>query len=241
MASPMLARTMPAMFFIPLVAGLVGVVFGALVVRQFLQRRRPHQAAWGFALLLFGFAAWFEAAGIYGGWTPAEYRGYYLFGAILNVGWLGMGSIYILNRQAGNIAAAVMALVTVAAIPSVLVAPIDTHLLAAQVPARGAIGSPATIFPIFTNIAGSLALIGGAAWAAWQGWRQRRNASRVIGMVLIAGGAFIIAGTHSFAQVRGAYAVQPVGEALGIVVMFVGYLAVEARVPLASGSRHTAT
>src|SRR5579871_3341224 len=121
------ARTMPAMFLIPLAAGVVGVVFGILVVRQFLQRRRPYQAAWGFALLLFGAAALFEAAGIAGGWTAAEYRGYYLLGGILNVGWLGTGSVYIHFRRAGHVAAVVMALVTVAAIPAVLVAPIDAH------------------------------------------------------------------------------------------------------------------
>lgn len=217
------------MYLIPAVAGAVGVAFGALVLRQFLQKRRPHQAAWGFALLLFGLAALFEAAGIAEGWTPAGYRGYYLLGGILNVGWLGVGSLYVLNRVAGHAGAVVMALVTVAAVPAVLVAPIDAHLLAAAVPGRGAIGAPATYFPIFTNIAGSVVLIGGAAVAAWRAWRSHGAAQRVVGLVLIAAGAFVVAGTHSFAQVRGVYAVQPVGEAVGIIVMFFGYLAVEAR------------
>ena len=230
-----------AMFLIPLVAGVVGVVFGALVVRQFGRRRRPYQAAWGFALLLFGFAALFEAAGVYGGWTSAEYRAYYLLGGILNVGWLGCGSIYILNRRAGHVAAVVMALVTVAAVPAVLVSPIDSRLLASSVPGRGAIGAPATIFPIFTNIAGSVALIGGAAWSAWTGWRRHSGLNRVAGTVLIAAGAFVVAGTHSFAQVRGVYAVQPLGEALGIVLMFVGYLAIEMPAMQLERSRRTLT
>ncbi len=229
------------MFLIPLVAGLVGVVFGVLVVRQFLQRRRPYQAAWGFALLLFGAAALFETAGIAGGWSAAEYRGYYLLGGILNVGWLGTGSVYILSRRAGHVAALVMAIVTLAAIPAVLVAPTDAHLLSAQVPARGAIGPPATFFPIFTNVLGSIALIGGAAWSAWTGWRRATGFERVLGTSLLAAGAFVVAGTHSVAQVRGAYAVQPLGEAVGIVVMFVGYLAVEARARQALGSRRAAT
>jgi hypothetical protein len=231
------------MFLIPLLAGLVGLVFGALVLRQFAQRRRPYQAAWGFALLLFGAAALFEAAGVSGGWTPAEYRAYYLLGGILNVGWLGCGSIYILNRRAGHAAVIVMALVTVAAVPAVVISPTDAHLLAAQVPGRGAIGAPATFFPIFTNIAGSIALIGGAAWSAWSAWRRGGSDAfnRVAGTALIAAGAFVVAGTHSFAQVRGTYAVQPVGEAAGIVLMFAGYLLVEARAPQPQRSRRTAT
>jgi hypothetical protein len=231
------------MFLFPLVAGLVGVVFGALVVRQFRQRRRPYQAAWGLALLLFGAAALFEAAGLAGGWTPAGYRAYYLLGGILNVGWLGCGSIYILNRRAGHAAVIVMALITLAAVPAVMISPIDAHLLASQVPARGAIGAPATIFPIFTNIAGSIALIGGAAWSAWTGWRRPQGPgwNRVAGTTLIAAGAFVVAGTHSFAQVRGSYAVQPIGEAFGIVLMFAGYLAIEARAPQLHRSPRTAT
>ena len=235
-------RKISAMFLIPAVAGVVGAVFGAVVLRQFVRRRRPHQAAWGFALLLFGAAALFEAAGIAGGWTPAEYRGYYLLGAILNVGWLGVGSIYVLHRRAGHVCAAVMTVVTVAAVPAVLAAPIDARLLAAEVPARGAIGAPATYFPAFTNSLGSLALIGGAAWAAWRGWRTRSAGNRVLGMVLLAAGAFVVAGTHTIAQVRGLYAVQPVGEAVGIILMFVGYLAVEARAAQAgSASARVAT
>jgi hypothetical protein len=37
----------------------------------------------------------------------------------------------------------------------------------------------------------------------------------------------VVAGGHSYAQVRGLYVIQPAAEALGIAVMFAGYLAVE--------------
>ncbi len=218
------------MFVLPLVAGVVGVLFGLLVLKQFAERRRPHQAAWGFALELFGWAALWEAAGIYGGWTDALYKVYYLMGGILNVGWLGVGTVYLLApRRWGHLAALVMGVVTVAAIPATMLSVTDPHLLAAAVPGRGAITGPATYFPPFTNILGSIALIGGAAWSAWRGLRRRGPGARVAGTALIAAGAFVVAGTHSFAQVRGVYAVQPAGEAIGIVVMFAGYLAVETR------------
>lgn len=230
-------RTMRAMFVIPLLAGLVGSVFGALVLRQFARRRRPYQAAWGFALLLFGAAAFFESAGIAGGWTAAEYRAYYLLGGILDVGWLGVGSIFILWRRAGWVAATVMALISVAALPAVVAAPVDARLLAQAIPPRGAIGPPATAFPAVTNILGSIALIGGAAWSAWRGRRARGGGHRVLGTGLIAAGALVAAVTHSVAQVRGVYVIQPVGEAVGIVLMFAGYAAIEAREPRPAPTR----
>jgi hypothetical protein len=218
------------MFGLPLLAGLVGLAFGAIVLKQFADRRRPYQAAWGGALLCFGAAALWEAAGVYGGWTSPLYKAYYLLGAIVNVGWLGVGTVYVLApRRWGHLAAAVMGVITVLAVPAVLLAPTDAHLLQASVPGRGAIGAPATFFPPVTNTIGSVLLIGGAAWSAFRGYRSRAGAARVLGMVLLAAGALVVAGTHTVAQVRNLYAVQPVGEAIGILVMFVGYLAVEAR------------
>jgi hypothetical protein len=218
------------MFGLPLLAGLVGLAFGAIVLKQFADRRRPYQAAWGGALLCFGAAALWEAAGVYSGWSSPLYKAYYLLGAIVNVGWLGVGTVYVLApRRWGHLAAAVMGVITVFAVPAVLVAPTDAHLLQASVPGRGAIGAPATFFPPVTNTIGSVLLIGGAAWSAVRGYRSRAGAARVLGMVLLAAGALVVAGTHTVAQVRNFYAVQPVGEAIGILVMFVGYLAVEAR------------
>ena len=217
------------MFLIPAAAGVIGLAFGALVLLQFAVRRRPHQAAWGAALVLFGAAALWEAAGIYSGWDALSYKAYYLLGGVLNVGWLGVGSLYVQSRRAGHVAAAVMALVTLVSIPLIVSAGTDATLLRASVPGRGAITGPVTILPIFTNIAGSIALIGGAAWSAWSDYRSGLVGAHTLGTVLIAVGAFVVAGTHSFAQVRGVYAVQPLGEAVGIAVMFAGYLAVERR------------
>lgn len=217
------------MFVVPLVAGLVGVAFGAFVLRQYLARRRPHQLAWAFALGLFGWAALAESLGILAGWSDGLYRAYYLFGGILNVGWLAVGEVYVLApRRAGHAAAAVMGAITVAALVAVALSRTDAGLLRESIPARGAISAPAApVFPLVTNLVGSVVLIGGAAWSAWTGYRRSAPWTRVAGLALIAAGAFVVAGTHSLAQARGLYAVQPVGEACGIVLMFLGYLSIE--------------
>jgi hypothetical protein len=55
----------------------------------------------------------------------------------------------------------------------------------------------------------------------------------VVGLAVLAAGAFIVAGGHSYAQSRGVYAAQPLSEAFGIVAMFTGYLVIEARRELA--------
>lgn len=220
---------MAPVFVIPLIAGAVGGAFAAVVARQYLSRRKPYQAIWAVALAMFAAAAFFETAGQAVGWSDPTYKGYYLFGGLLNVGWLGLGSLLLLTSpRAGRIATVVMVLISIVALVAVLVSHTDYNLLKAQVPARGAIDVP-TILPLVTNLGGSLLLIGGAAWSAWRAARAGAPRNRVIGLAVLAAGAFIVAGGHSYAQTKGVYAAQPLSEALGIVAMFVGYLVIESR------------
>jgi hypothetical protein len=228
---------MAPVFVIPLIAGAVGGAFAAVVARQYLNRRKPYQATWAVALAMFAAAALFETAGEAFGWSDATYKGYYLFGGVLNVGWLGLGSLLLLiPPRAGRIATISMVVVSIVALVSVLVAHTDSQLLRAQVPARGAIDVPA-LLPLVTNLGGSLLLIGGAAWSAWKAARAGAPRNRVVGLAVLAAGAFIVAGGHSYAQTKGVYAAQPISEALGIVAMFVGYLVVESRLALLTPER----
>jgi hypothetical protein len=230
---------MAAVFVVPLIAAVVGGTFAAVVGRQYLTRRRPHQAIWALALAMFAMAAVFESAGQAFGWSDGTYKGYYLFGGVLNVGWLGIGSLLLLTSpRAGRVAVIAMIAISAIGFIVVLLAHTDAALLKSQVPARGAIDVPA-LLPLVTNVGGSLLLIGGAAWSAWKAARAGAPRNRVAGLALIAAGAFVVAGGHSFAQSKGVYIAQPVSEAIGIVAMFAGYVTVEAR-QLASTSRRTA-
>ncbi|HEV2035825.1 MAG TPA: hypothetical protein VGU71_16805 [Candidatus Dormibacteraeota bacterium] len=226
------------MFVIPLIAFVVGGAFAAVVGRQYLSRRRPHQAIWALALAMFATAALFESAGQAFGWSDATYKGYYLFGGVLNVGWLGIGSLLLLTSpRVGRVAVIAMVAISLIGLVAVLLAHTDAGLLRAQVPPRGAIDVPSAL-PLLTNVGGSLLLIGGAAWSAWKAARSGAPRNRVLGLALIAAGAFIVAGGHSFAQSRGVYVAQPLSEAVGIVAMFAGYVTVEAR-QLASTPQRT--
>jgi len=220
---------MAPVFVIPLIAGAVGGAFAVVVARQYSRRRKPYQAIWALALSMFAAAALFETAGQAFGWSDATYKGYYLFGGVLNVGWLGLGSLLLLtSHRAGRIATIVMIVISAVGLVAVLAAHTDAGLLRAQVPARGAIDVPA-VLPLITNLGGTLLLVGGAAWSAWRAARAGAPRNRVLGLAVLAAGAFIVAGGHSYAQTKGVYVAQPVSEALGIVAMFVGYLVIEAR------------
>jgi hypothetical protein len=229
-----------AVYVIPLIAAVVGASFAVVVGRQYLVRRKPYQAIWAVALAMFGAAAAFETVGQLAGWSDATYKGYYLFGGLLNVGWLGIGSLVILaTPRAGRAAVIVMALVSLICVVAVLASHTNSNLLKAQVPPAGAIDVPG-VLPAVINTGGSLLLVGGAAWSAWRSFRGGASRNRVLGLAILAAGAFIVAGGHTLARTKGVYVVQPLSEAVGILAMFTGYLVVEARRELASSKPRTA-
>jgi hypothetical protein len=83
---------------LPLASCLVSAVFAALVLEQWWQRRRPFQLVWGAGLLWYAISSGTQFAGAAFGWSPALYRAWYLFGAILVAAYLGMGTVYLLSH-----------------------------------------------------------------------------------------------------------------------------------------------
>src|SRR4029077_3258953 len=62
----------------------------------FTRGRRPHQLAWTIALALFTAAAVALALGSSRGFDPTTYRIFFLFGAVLDVPWLALGTVHLL-------------------------------------------------------------------------------------------------------------------------------------------------
>jgi hypothetical protein len=87
---------------------IVAVVMAFALIDQWGERHRPYQLAWVIGSLLFGLAAAAEAIGAATGWTPTLFRVWYLSGAVLNVGWLGLGTAFLLGRTRFGYAYAIL-------------------------------------------------------------------------------------------------------------------------------------
>src|SRR6476620_2384409 len=92
-----------------MVAGLaflataISTVFAQATGVRWSRSRAPHQAAWTFALALFALASAALATGSGTGWDDGTFRVFYLFGAILTVPWLALGTVYLLcGRKLGD-------------------------------------------------------------------------------------------------------------------------------------------
>jgi len=208
-----------------LLAAIVSAIFAVVVLGQYLQQRKPYHLMWAIGLTLFALAAAAGAMARSGGVTAIEYRAFYLFGAILNVAWLGLGTVYLLvSRRLARASLLGVLVLSVVAAYAVFAAPVD--LAAAVDSGRGFQDAPLPrILAGVGSGVGSIVLIGGALWSAWVFLRRRHNGRRALANVVIAVGVLIVAagGTATF---TGASGILELTNLIGITVMFAGFLLV---------------
>jgi hypothetical protein len=207
---------------LPLVTTLVSGAFALTVALQYARKRRPAQLAWAIGLLLFSTAAFMGFLARTGGATDVEYRLFYLFGAIANVAWLALGTIFIVAPRYGRVALAAVIALSAVAVYAVFASPVDVAV-AVDTGKGFPDGSLPRILAGIGSGLGSLVLIGGALWSGWMFLRRRHQGRRAIANAVIAIGVFIAAagGTVAF---TGASGVLEVTNLLGVAVMFVGFL-----------------
>ncbi len=217
---------------------LVALAFGLSTADRWARRRRRHDLAWTIAMGLFAVAAmslwWAEARG----WSSASFRMFFAFGAVINVPWLALGTIYLLaGTRIGDATARVLLVFSGFTLGVVMVTPMspvtpdelpkgsDVFTVLPRVLA--AVGSAVPAIIIFT----------GAAYSAVQVLRRRSpsvtpSARRVVsapgrlalGNILIALGAIILSASGTLAGRLGEDTAFAVTLFVGICVLFAGFL-----------------
>jgi len=223
------------MIFYPLVATLISAAFAVTLWVQYRAKHRPYLLAWAVALAFYAIAALTEVIGAASGWNPLLYRTYYYFGAIVLVGVLALGTIYLLAPRFSRIALWTLIVLAAIGLAAVLGAQLQAlKLETRQVPNADTIAAQGGLFNVLAilmaaliNILGTVILVGGAAWSAYGAWRRGGASSRVLANVLIAAGALIVATASSLTRVFHVYDVFYVGQAIGVLVMFGGFLAAQ--------------
>jgi len=208
---------------LPAITALVAAAFAIVVLRQYLGHHKTYQLMWAVGFAMFAVAAFAGYLARSGGTTETEYRFFYLFGAILNVAWLALGTVYLLApRRWANVALGVVIVLSLLGTYAVVAAPIN--LASAADNGKGyPDGSLSRILAGVGSGLGSIVLIGGALWSAWIFLRRRHNGRRALANVIIAVGVFIVAagGTATF---TGASGVLELANLVGLAVMFAGFL-----------------
>jgi hypothetical protein len=216
-------------------ATLVATAFACATLERWLVRRRPHELAWTVALVMFALASgalwWAEGAG----WSAPSFRAFYLFGAILNVPWLALGTIYLLGWRSVADGVALGLLVASGFAAGVLVSvPLRAPVPAGELPEGSELFGPLprTLAAVGSGV-GALVVIGGALWSAWRllrGTSQPRGTGRVsprrlaAANVVIATGTLVLSASGTLAGRLGKDRAFAVTLVLGVVILFCGFL-----------------
>jgi hypothetical protein len=217
------------MWIFPLGAAVIALAFAVLLSAQYVRRRRPYQAAWILALLMYAVASLGLFLGVLNGWSTGEYRLYWLFGAVLNVPWLAMGEGYLLirNRTVTTVLLILLLFATAFAVARVRTGVIDAAALSKNLPlGKDAFVDdplPYRLSQFYAYPAYALLLFG-TAWSAWKMRGQPAIRDRMIGTALIAAGATIVAIGSGIGAGLNVVPVFSIGLLLGIAVMFWGFV-----------------
>jgi hypothetical protein len=176
-----------------LLAALAALGFSADLWLDYRRRPRPHIAAYGTGMSMFAVATLMFYLGLTVGWSGPLYRTFYLFGAILNIPFLALGSMFlVVGRRSGH--AMAIALGALTAISTTLTATVAfaNPLSATGVPHDVfAAGFGPRLFAIIGGATGSMILIILALVSAFRFWTKNR--SIVWGNLLIVGGTLAAA------------------------------------------------
>src|SRR5215208_3635136 len=116
-------------------ATLVSVAFALSTWERWLDGRAPHEAAWTVALVFFAAASAALWAGAAVGWGPLSFRLFYLFGGVVNVPFLALGTVYLLSgRPSGDRVAVATGLLAAFATGVLLTAPLTGSIDPDQLP-----------------------------------------------------------------------------------------------------------
>ncbi|MGH2683043.1 MAG: hypothetical protein ACRDIX_07400 [Actinomycetota bacterium] len=224
------------MIVLPIAAALVSLVFGVHLLVRFGRRGNLFEGVWAVALLMYAIASGALAFGVLDGWSSAEFRTYWLFGALLNVPYLAQGEVYLLVRPqwVGHAVFGVLLLATVWATVEVRTASLDEEVLATREFFSGRQvleeGSAALELARPYSIGGYVVLVAGALWSAWRTRGRRELRNRFHGILLIVLGATVVFAGSAFA--RGAnFGGFSLLLTAGVAVMYWGFL-------MASRPRH---
>jgi hypothetical protein len=207
-------------------ATVVAVAFGASLLERWVVRRRPHELAWAVALGLFACGSLSLWAGAALGWSGWTFRLFYAFGAVLNVPFLAVGTIYLLApRRRAHLVAAGTALACAFAGGVIAVAPFTAPIPSDVLPQGSDVFGPLPriLAAAFSGGAATVVFVG-AAWSAVRLLRGRTNRRLAVGNVVIALGTAILSMSGLLNSALGEMEAFAVTLTVGVSVLFTGFV-----------------
>ncbi|HEY5539880.1 MAG TPA: hypothetical protein VIL41_00320 [Coriobacteriia bacterium] len=213
----------------PAATAVLGLTFAVLIFAQWLHRGKPHQLAWTVGMLFYAVAAVMESVSeATGYWNPFVYRIYIVLAASL-VGFLGLGSYYLIAKKkiGPRIYLGFLLVCLAVFFYGTFTVQLQMDKLIPGISVGGQALGESSSFPRIMslpfNITGSFFLLGGALLSIWRFARKKEFAYRMWANVLIALGTIVIAWAGGMARAGNSVGLYP-GEMVASAILLAGFL-----------------
>jgi len=213
------------------VATAVASWFAQATLARAIQRRRRELWDWTVALALFAVAGAALALGSSNGWGRANYRVFFLCGAVLDVPWLALGTVdLLLGPRIGRRAQWFVVFFTGLAAGVILSAPMQA-VSGTQIPQGSTTfgAFPRVLAAVGSGVGATVILVG----AIWSGLRLARdrsrpgNARRAAANGLIALGTLLLSSGGLLQGLVGHDTAFAATLAAGITIIYLGFVVAE--------------
>ena len=184
---------------LPFLSSALSFAFAALVGDQWVRRRQPYQLVWTIGLLWYGISAGTEFIGSAFGWNEPLYRTWYLVGAFGVAAYLGLGTVYLLNRTRFGYFVAV----------SFALAGLFSYLTSVKYAREGAPASDASVIVVV-----AAALVAGVLVAAITRYRRQWMA-HATALILVVATVAVTWATLTVPVAAPGYAIDEIGIPVG--------------------------
>jgi hypothetical protein len=237
------ARRWGVVIALAFLATAVSSLFAQATLVRYTANRRPYQLAWTVALAMFALASAALATGASTGWDRGTFRFFYLFGAVLNVPWLALGTVYLLRGDTAG-RRAQWGLVFFSGLAAGV-------LFSAPMTPVGGLAIPVgkDVFDAFPRVlaavgsgVGAVVIVAGAVASAVRYVRDRRSpgsARLAAANVLIALGTLVLSSGGLVQGIVGHDEAFALSLAIGISIVYGGFLVAEGTRARRPGRRDT--
>jgi len=214
-------------------ATVVSSLFAQAMLVRYTQGHKPQDRAWAIALAMFALASAALATGTSTGWDAGTFRVFYLLGAVVNVPWLAMGTVYLL-APAATARRVLWGLVLLSGFAagvllSAPMAPVHGTAIPVGKDVFGAL--PRVLAAVGSGVA-ALVIIGGAVVSAGRFARDRTvsgHGRRAAGNALIALGTLVLSSGGLVQGVVGHDEAFALSLAVGISIVSCGFVLASTR------------
>ena len=220
-------------------ATAVATLFAQATLVRFTKDHRPQDLAWTISLAMFALASAALSVGVSTGWDNGTFRIFFLLGAVLSVPWLALGTVHLLFRPAiGRRTERVLVFLSGLATGVLLAAPMQSVHGTAIPIGKDVFGVFPRVLAAVGSGVGATVIIVGAVVSAVRFARARTvpgHGRRAAANVLIALGTLVLSSGGLIQGVAGKDEAFVLTLAVGITVIYAGFLLAAAPRSAASG------